>query len=149
MVSRRFIEAVRLAPKRAYQIAHEAGLHPTTLSRIICGIDLVRPGDPRVIRIAIVLGLDPAQCFEQASSPHNTNAQGVAWPALISRIKLNGSWAGSPASGELLSSQLSKHGQAVKISHQRIPHLSGAQSSKRSPVFRTQKRSRLGGGAYE
>ena len=78
MISRHFIEAVRLAPKRAYQIAHEAGLHPTTLSRIICRIDLVRSGDPRVIRVAIVLGLNPGDCFEQASSPHSMDAQGAA-----------------------------------------------------------------------
>ncbi len=73
MVSRRFIEAVRLAPKRAYQIAHEARLHPTTLSRIVCGIDLVRPGDPRVIAVGQILGLKPEECFEQ---PATSGAKG-------------------------------------------------------------------------
>ncbi len=64
MVSRRFVEAVKLAPRRAYKIAQEAGLHPSTLSKILNGIDPVRPNDPRVIAVANVLGLPPWECFE-------------------------------------------------------------------------------------
>ncbi len=65
MVSRRFVEAVKLAPRQAYKIAHEAGIHPSTLSKILNGIDHVRCGDPRVVAVATVLGLDPGDCFER------------------------------------------------------------------------------------
>jgi hypothetical protein len=63
-VSQEFKNAVKLAPKRAYQIAHEAGLHPTTLSRIVCGIELVKMMDPRVLKVAEVLGIPPENCFD-------------------------------------------------------------------------------------
>ncbi|MCH8056223.1 MAG: helix-turn-helix transcriptional regulator, partial [Deltaproteobacteria bacterium] len=66
MVSRRFVEAVKLAPKRAYRIAQEAGLHPTTLSKIMNGIEPTRPNDSRILAVAGVLGLDPKECFEEA-----------------------------------------------------------------------------------
>lgn len=64
-VSQKFRNAVKLAPLRAYEIAHKAGLHPTTLSRIVCGIERVKPNDPRVLRIARVLGISPEKCFRQ------------------------------------------------------------------------------------
>lgn len=65
MVSRKFVEAVRLAPRRSYQIAHQARIHPSTLSKILNGIERVQCGDPRVKRVAIVLGLDERECFEE------------------------------------------------------------------------------------
>ncbi len=65
MVSRRFVEAIKLAPMRSYKIAQAAGLHPSTLSRILNGIDLVRPNDRRVIAVAKILGLDPRECFDE------------------------------------------------------------------------------------
>jgi len=66
MVSRQFIEAVKLAPRRAYRIAQEAGLHPTTLSKIVNGIEPTHSNDPRVLAVAKVLELDPEKCFEEA-----------------------------------------------------------------------------------
>ena len=50
MVSRQFVEAVKIAPKRAYKIAQEAGLHPTTLSKLLNGIERAKPDDPFLIR---------------------------------------------------------------------------------------------------
>ncbi len=67
-VSRRFIRAVREAPVRQYLIAHAAGLHPSTLSRILNGIDDVRENDRRVLAVARVLKLRPAECFRAADS---------------------------------------------------------------------------------
>jgi hypothetical protein len=64
MVARKFIEAVKLSDLRAYEIAHKAGLHPSTLSRILHGIEEVEYGDSRVLRLAKVLGLKPSECFE-------------------------------------------------------------------------------------
>ena len=65
MISRRLRETVKLSDLRAYEIAHRAHLHPSTLSRILNGIEDVMPGDHRVLRIAKVLGLDAEECFEE------------------------------------------------------------------------------------
>jgi hypothetical protein len=64
MLSNEFITAVKLDSRRSYQIAHSANLHPSTLSQIINGISLVKPGDPRVLAVAKVLGLSPEECFD-------------------------------------------------------------------------------------
>jgi plasmid maintenance system antidote protein VapI len=66
MISRKFVAAVKLSPMKCYEIAHEAELHTSTLSRIIHGYDDIKPGDERVIRVAKVLGLKPEDCFEGA-----------------------------------------------------------------------------------
>ena len=65
MISRKLIEAVKLSDLKSYEIAHRAQMHPSTLSRILNGIEEVMPGDPRVLRIAKVLGLSPEECFEE------------------------------------------------------------------------------------
>jgi len=64
-LSRHFIEAVKLNPRPAYQIAHDAGLHPATLSKLVSGAERVRKDDARVLAVARVLGLDAASCFEE------------------------------------------------------------------------------------
>ena len=64
MLSNKFITAVKLDGRRSYQIAHSAKLHPSTLSQIINRISIVKPGDPRVLAVAKVLGLSPEACFE-------------------------------------------------------------------------------------
>lgn len=68
MVSNVFIASVKLSPLRAYQIAWAAGLHPSTLSRIVNGIERVEVGDERVLRVGEILGLDPQQCFEMETA---------------------------------------------------------------------------------
>ena len=67
-VSQQFVAAVKLNPLRSYEIAHLAGLHHTTLSKLVNGIERVRPGDERVIRVGRVLGLEPEDCFEKSSN---------------------------------------------------------------------------------
>lgn len=64
-LSRRFVEAVKLAPRPAYQIAHDAGLHPATLSKLLIGAERIKPHDARIIAVARVLGLNPADCFDR------------------------------------------------------------------------------------
>ena len=64
-ISQKLQIQTKLHPKKSYQIAHEAGLHPSTLSRIICGIENVKPNDQRVIAIGKVLGLSAEECFEK------------------------------------------------------------------------------------
>ena len=68
MVSKRLRNAVKLDDRRGYVIAHEAGVCPSTLSRLINGIEIVRPGDPRVIAIGRVLGIPPDECFESQNT---------------------------------------------------------------------------------
>lgn len=63
--------AVKLAPIRNYHIAHAAGLHPSTLSRIICGIERIKKQDRRVIAIGKVVGIRADDCFQK-----NTTEQG-------------------------------------------------------------------------
>jgi transcriptional regulator with XRE-family HTH domain len=65
MISRKLKEVVKLSDLRAYEIAHRAEMHPSTLSRILNGIEDVKPGDLRVLRIAKVIGLTPEECFEE------------------------------------------------------------------------------------
>jgi transcriptional regulator with XRE-family HTH domain len=64
MISRKLREAIKLSELKAYKIAQEADVHPTTLSRILNGIEEVKPGDTRVLRIAKVVGVEPQDCFE-------------------------------------------------------------------------------------
>ena len=65
MVSEKLRAGVKLSDNRAYKIAHKAGIDPSTLSKLICGIVKVRPGDPRVIRVGKVLGIPAEDCFQQ------------------------------------------------------------------------------------
>lgn len=65
MLSQKLIHAVKLSEKRAYQIAHEAGLHPSTLSSLLNGIEKTKPFDPRVISIGKVLGIPAKDCFQE------------------------------------------------------------------------------------
>ena len=64
-VSKAFRAAVKLADRPAWKIAYEAGIHPNVLSKIITGAVKVKRGDPRVLRVAHVLGLKPGECFEE------------------------------------------------------------------------------------
>ncbi len=68
MISRKLKEAIKLSEFKAYEIAHEARLHPTTLSKILNGIEEVKPGDARVMRIAKVVGLRLQDCFENSKA---------------------------------------------------------------------------------
>jgi len=70
MISRKLRETIKLSNMKAYEIAHQAQIHPSTLSRILNGIENVRFGDSRVLRIAKVLGLKPYECFEELKHEH-------------------------------------------------------------------------------
>ena len=67
-VSRRFIEALKLADRPAYKIAWEAGIHPVLLSKIIHGYDRLWPNDRRVLAVGKILGLNSDECFEEEST---------------------------------------------------------------------------------
>jgi len=63
MISKKLREAIKLSHLKSYEIAQIAGIHPSTLSKLVCGIELAKPDDRRVIAIGRVLGLSPNECF--------------------------------------------------------------------------------------
>ncbi len=65
MISKKLFEAIKLAPMKNYRIAQAARLHPSTLSKLLNGIDEAKAGDPRIVRVAKVLGLRAEDCFEE------------------------------------------------------------------------------------
>lgn len=65
MISKKLLHAVKLSEKKAYRIAHEAGLHPSTLSSLLNGIEKAKPNDKRVIAVGRVLGFSADECFEK------------------------------------------------------------------------------------
>jgi len=75
-ISQEFRTAVKLSPLRDYQIAHLAGIHPCTLSKLLNGIEFPRPGDERIISVARVLNFPVERCFTQNRSSHNTHPGG-------------------------------------------------------------------------
>lgn len=70
MISQKFRAAIKLNFIPAYKIAHRAGINPSTLSKLMCGIEKVRPQDPRVIAVGRVLGIPPSQCFQKTKGTH-------------------------------------------------------------------------------
>jgi transcriptional regulator with XRE-family HTH domain len=67
-VSKEFLIRLKLAEEPAYKIAQQAGINSVTLSRLINGIDPVKPNDERIIKVAKVLGLSEEEAFEEAEA---------------------------------------------------------------------------------
>ena len=63
MVSHKLVSAIKLGSEPAYRIAQKAGISPSTLSQLICGIVKVKPQDPRIIAVGNVVGLSAEDCF--------------------------------------------------------------------------------------
>ena len=63
MVSRALLERIKLSHTPAYRLAITAGLHPSTLSKLMNGAERVRPDDPRIVAVGRQLGLLPMECF--------------------------------------------------------------------------------------
>jgi len=68
MVSEKLRAAIKLNQVPAYKVAHKAGLDPSTLSKLICGIAKVKYGDPRVIKVGKILGIPAEDCFQEEAS---------------------------------------------------------------------------------
>ncbi len=64
-VSQQFLIRLKLNQLPAYKIAQRAGVNPTTLSKLINGIDRVRAQDQRIIAVGEVIGLAESECFER------------------------------------------------------------------------------------
>ena len=63
-ISRQFLIRLKFHPKPAYRIAQQAEVNPTTLSKLVNGIESVRPNDERILRVAKVLGIPKERAFE-------------------------------------------------------------------------------------
>jgi transcriptional regulator with XRE-family HTH domain len=67
VVSKRFclrLLELRAEGIRQFRIARRARLTPSALSAITSNAIPIRAGDPRVLRVARVIGLSPDECFE-------------------------------------------------------------------------------------
>jgi transcriptional regulator with XRE-family HTH domain len=64
-VSKKLKIAVKLSDVPSYEIARQANLDPSTLSKLICGIANIKPQDHRVLAIGQVLGIPPEECFQE------------------------------------------------------------------------------------
>lgn len=67
-VSQRFITALKLSTRPAYQIAWEVGLHPSLLSKLLHGIERIKPNDKRIVAVGEILGLEAEECFETSEA---------------------------------------------------------------------------------
>jgi hypothetical protein len=72
MLSRRFVERLKLGSRPAYRVAQDAGLHPATLSKLLSGAERIRPNDARVIAVGRILGLTAEECFDKSAAPGRT-----------------------------------------------------------------------------
>jgi hypothetical protein len=70
-VSAKLVAAIRLDPRRAYEIAHACTLNPSTLSKLVNGIDWVELGDERVLRLAAFLGVPATEAFDSVGVSEN------------------------------------------------------------------------------
>ncbi len=66
--SQQFLIRLKLHESPAYKIAQEAGINPNTLSRLINGIDPVKPRDQRIIAVGRILGVPAGECFDEPTS---------------------------------------------------------------------------------
>ncbi|MEA1947002.1 MAG: helix-turn-helix transcriptional regulator [Thermodesulfobacteriota bacterium] len=64
-VSKKLRAKIKLNNIPAYRIAQLAGMDPSTLSKLICGISTIKPNDPRVIKVGEVLGISAEGCFQE------------------------------------------------------------------------------------
>ena len=67
-ISKKLKEAIKLSDDRSYEIAHQAKLDPSTLSKLMCGIAKIKPQDTRVIAVGRVLDIPPDECFQEILS---------------------------------------------------------------------------------
>jgi hypothetical protein len=86
MLSEELIRAIRFSNKKNYEIAQEAGLHYSTLSRMIHGIERVRDGDPRVLKLGAVLGISTEKLFEPKADEEKERIVDSSWKNKIVSI---------------------------------------------------------------
>ena len=64
MISQKLKDSLKQQNKALHKVAWDAGLTPNQLYKITSGIDRPSPDDPRILKLAIYLGLTIEECFE-------------------------------------------------------------------------------------
>ena len=64
-LSEKFRIALKSSPVRMYRLAQQVGLHPCTLSKVLCGIASAKADDPRLLSLGALLGLKPEELFDE------------------------------------------------------------------------------------
>ncbi len=64
-LSEEFLIRLKLHELPAYRLAQQAGVNPNVLSRLINGIEPMKPQDERIIAVGKVIGLAPSDCFKK------------------------------------------------------------------------------------
>ena len=70
-ISETFIIRLKLHSDPAYRIAQQAGVNPTTLSKLINGAEPIRSADERIVRVGRILGLEPDEVFDSREAVHD------------------------------------------------------------------------------
>jgi DNA-binding transcriptional regulator YdaS (Cro superfamily) len=78
------VHALRLSDSRLYRHAQDVGVHPCTLSQWMNGMLPVKPDDPRILQLAMSVGVPPEQsvsdCPAWRQSSGAASRQGVKQP---------------------------------------------------------------------
>jgi hypothetical protein len=68
MFTRNFIVALKLNTKPMYQLAQQCSIHPNDLSKWIHGIKQPRRDDPRLLKLADLVGVSHKQIFNPGNN---------------------------------------------------------------------------------
>ena len=69
MLSIRLTHAIRLSPERNWRIAARSGLHSTTLSRWLNGVETPRPDDARLLILGDLMGVPGDELLAPDNAP--------------------------------------------------------------------------------
>lgn len=68
MITKEFRDALKLHPTPKHRLAWSVGISPSTLSHLINGHQKVVSGDPRLIRVAHLIGFPEGKIFEEKAA---------------------------------------------------------------------------------
>lgn len=72
VMSENLKKAIDEAPKRKYEIARDADLDHTVLSKLMHDVLRLRMGDPRVLKLGRMYGFQEAtECFQELEVDHD------------------------------------------------------------------------------
>jgi len=127
-ISKHLIARIKLNRRRACRIAHQAGLAPSTFSRIVNGIDRVKSGDLRIARLAAVLGLPEAECYESDANPLVQTLHSISLHHILTLKK------SFEARQTIFQLTGSTHSASGKI-RRHLPKLQPSQQSRRKIIY--------------
>ena len=69
-LSEEFLIRLKLHELPAYRLAQQAGVNPNVLSRLINGIEPMKPRNERIIAVGRVIGVAASECFQEVEAQH-------------------------------------------------------------------------------